>query len=238
MWKGLFMKPTSWVESVNCAIEGILWATKHERHIRYHFVAALAVIFLALFFKVSAVEFFLLVLAAILVIFAELMNTAIEAVVDLVTTDYHELAKRAKDVAAGAVLVTSVGAVVLGYLVLSGHIFQLFDSVPTLGTEPRGSVQLGAVLIVTILVVLLKSRYNHGSPLHGGVPSGHAAVAFSIAVSTFLLGESFLIGIMVLFLAGLVSQSRLLMKIHTPREVFLGALLGTVVTLLAYLLFA
>ena len=232
------MKPTSWLESLNCAIEGIIWAAKSERHIRYHFVAALAVVFLALFFKISALEFFLLVLAAMLVIFAELMNTAIETVVDLVTDDYHELAKRAKDVAAGAVLVTSVGAVILGYLVLSGHIFPLFHSEPTFGKEPQGTIPVGALLIVVILVVLLKSHYNRGTPLHGGVPSGHAAVAFSVAVSTFLFGESFLIGMMVLLLAGLVSQSRLLMKIHTPREVFLGALLGTVVTLLAYLLFA
>ncbi len=232
------MKPTSWLESLNCAIEGIIWAAKSERHIRYHFVAALAVVFLALFFKISALEFFLLVLAAVLVIFAELMNTAIETVVDLVTDDYHELAKRAKDVAAGAVLVTSVGAVILGYLVLSGHIFPLFHSEPTFGKEPQGTIPVGALLIVVILVVLLKSHYNRGTPLHGGVPSGHAAVAFSIAVSTFLFGGSFLIGMMVLLLAGLVSQSRLLMKIHTPREVFLGALLGTVVTLLAYLFFA
>lgn len=232
------MKPTSWLESLNCAIEGILWAAKSERHVRYHLVAALMVVFLALFFKVSAAEFFLLVLAAVLVIFAELMNTAIETVVDLVTEDYHELAKRAKDISAGAVLITSVGAMILGYLVLSGYIFPLFESEPTLGREPRGSVPLGALLIIIILVVLIKSHFNRGTPLHGGVPSGHAAVAFSVAMSTFLFGESFLIGMMVLLLALLVSQSRLLMKIHTPREVFLGALLGTVVTLLAYLIFA
>ncbi|MDA3903534.1 MAG: diacylglycerol kinase [Desulfuromusa sp.] len=232
------MKPTSWLESLNCAIEGILWAAKSERHVRYHFVAALTVVFLALFFKISALEFFLLVLAAVLVIFAELMNTAIETVVDLVTDDYHELAKRAKDVAAGAVLVTSVGAVILGYLVLSGHVFPLFHSGPTFGKEPQGTIPVGALLIVVILVVLLKAHYNSGTPLHGGLPSGHAAAAFSIVVSTFLSGGNFLIGMMVLLLAVLVSQSRLLMKIHTPKEVFLGALLGTVVTLLAYLFFA
>ena len=232
------MKPTSWIESLNCAIEGILWAAKSERHVRYHLVAALAVIFLALFFRVSAAEFFLLVLAAVLVIFAELMNTAIETVVDLVTDDYHELAKRAKDISAGAVLVTSIGAIVLGYLVLSGYIFPLFDSQPTLGRVPQGSIPVGALLMVVILVVLLKSHFNRGTPLHGGVPSGHAAVAFSVAVSTFLYGESFLIGVLVLLLALLVSQSRLLMKIHTPREVFLGAVLGTVVTLLAFLVFS
>ena len=229
------MKPTSWLESLNCAIEGILWAAKSERHVRYHFFAALALVFLALFFKISALEFFLLVLAAMLVIFAELMNTAIETVVDLVTDDYHELAKIAKDVAAGAVLVTSVGAVILGYLVLSGHIFPLFESHPTLEKEPLGTLPVGALLLVIILIILLKAYYNRGRPLHGGMPSGHAAVAFSIAVSTFVLAESFIIGLLVLLLALLVSQSRLLMKIHTPREVFLGALLGTAVTLLAYL---
>ena len=69
------------------------------------------------------------------------------------------------------------------------------------------------------------------------MPSGHSAVAFSIAVSTMLSGAGLLIGLLVLILALLVSQSRLIMAIHTPREVFLGALLGTVVTLLAFLLF-
>lgn len=231
------MKPENWVESLNCAIEGILWAVKSERHMRYHFFAALAVLFLALFFKVTALEFFLLVLAAVLVIFAELINTAIEVLVDLVTDDYHILAKRAKDIAAGAVLVTSVGAMILGYLVLSGYIFTLFDSEPTLVSEPQGTVPIGALLMVVILVLLLKARYNYGSPLHGGMPSGHSAIAFSIVISVMLSGGGLLISMLVLLLATLVSQSRLLMKIHTPKEVILGAVLGIVVTLLVFLLF-
>ena len=231
------MKPGNWLESLNCAIEGILWAVKKERHLRYHFLAALAVLFLALFFHVNALEFFLLVLAALLVIFAELINTAIEAVVDLVTEEYHELAKRAKDVAAGAVLVTSVGAVILGYLVLSGYIFPLFDSEPTLTRQPQGTLPVGALLMVVILVVLLKARFNYGTPLHGGMPSGHAAMAFSIATSVIFTHSGFLISLMVVFLAVLVSQSRLVMKIHSPREVFLGALLGAIVTLIVHLFF-
>jgi diacylglycerol kinase (ATP) len=231
------MKPKNWLDSLNCAIEGILWAVKNERHIRYHFVTAIAVLLLALFFRVTALEFFLLILAAVLVIFAELVNTAVEALVDLVTSDYHELAKRAKDVAAGAVLVTSVGAATLGYLVLSGYIFPLFNSEPTLVREPHGTLPVGALLTVVILVVLLKARYNHGSPLHGGMPSGHAALAFSIATSVVLSGSGFMVSLLVLILALLVSQSRVLMKIHSPKEVFLGALLGICVTLLLFLLF-
>jgi len=231
------MKPKNWVESLNCAIEGILWAVKSERHMRYHFLAALVVLFLALFYRVSALEFFLLVLAAVLVIFAELMNTAIEKLVDLVTDEYHELAKQAKDIAAGAVLVTSVGAAILGYLVLSGYIFPLFDSEPTIVREPQGTLPIGALLMVVILVVLLKAKYNHGSPLHGGMPSGHAAIAFSIAMSVLLSGSGMLISLMVLLLAVLVSKSRLLMKIHSPKEVWLGAALGSAVTVLVFLLF-
>ena len=231
------MKPKNWIESLNCAIEGILWAVKSERHLRYHFVAALAVLLLALFYRVTALEFFLLVLAAVLVIFAELINTAIEKAVDLVTDEYHELAKLAKDIAAGAVLVTSVGAAVLGYLVLSGHIFPLFDSEPTLINEPHGTLPVGALLMVVILVVLLKAKHNHGSPLHGGMPSGHAAISFSIAVSVMLSGSGLLLSLLVLLLAILVSRSRLSMNIHSAKEVWLGAGLGAVITLLVFLLF-
>lgn len=231
------MKPKNWIESLNCAIEGILWAVKSERHMLYHFLAALAVLFLALFYRVTALEFFLLVLAAVLVIFAELINTSIEKIVDLVTDEYHELAKLAKDIAAGAVLVTSVGAAVLGYLILSGHIFPLFNSEPTLINEPRGTLPIGALLMVVILVVLLKARYNHGSPLHGGMPSGHAAISFSIAVSVMLSGSGLLIGLLVLLLAILVSRSRMSMNIHSAKEVWVGAALGTVITLLVFLLF-
>ncbi len=231
------MKPENWVESLNCAIEGILWAVKSERHLRYHFVAALAVLLLALFFRVTALEFFLLVLAALLVIFAELINTAIETLVDLVTDEYHELAKRTKDIAAGAVLVTSIGAAILGYLVLSGYLFTLFDSEPTLVREPQGTVPIGALLVVVILVVLLKARYNRGTPLHGGMPSGHSAIAFSVAVSVMFSGSGLLISMMVLLLAILVSRSRLLMKIHSSKEVWFGAVLGSAVTLLVFLCF-
>lgn len=231
------MKPKRWVESLNCAIEGILSAVKSERHLRYHFIAALAVLSCALFFHVSALEFFLLVLTAMLVIFAELINTAIETVVDLVTDEYHELAKRAKDIAAGAVLVTSIGAAILGYLILSHHFLTRFAGQNTVTQAPRGTLPLGALLIVVIMVVLLKARFNRGTPLHGGMPSGHAAIAFSIAVSVIFSGIGVLVSLLVLLLAILVSISRMQLDIHSPREVWIGAALGAGATLLVFLLF-
>lgn len=231
------MKPRSWIESVNCAIEGILWSVRTQKHLRYHFLVAILVLFCALLFHVSALEFMLLVSAIVLVLFAETINTAVEVVVDLVSPDFHPLAKRAKDVAAGAVLIASIGAAVTGYLALSRHLFvPLTDGLNLLGKVP-GEIAVVAVLVVTILVVLLKALLGTGTPLHGGMPSGHAAVACSIASSITLSGAGALISLLAIALAIMVSHSRLLLHIHTLREVLFGAIIGCGITLALHLIF-
>lgn len=231
------VKPANWVENINCAIEGILWTTSSQRHMRGHFLVAVLVLLLALFLGVSTLEFILLTFAVTLVLFAELVNTALEVVVDLVSPEYHVLAKRAKDVAAGAVLVASCGAAVMGFFAFARYL------VPTLGHgfdllgQPPGQIPVGAVLIVILLVVLLKARSGCTDPLRGGMPSGHAAVAFSIATSLTLSGIGLVLTILTLAMAAMVSQTRLLLGIHTLREVLAGALLGIGVTLVLYLVF-
>ena len=83
------MKPKGVASSFNCAIEGILWAVRTQRHMRYHMLTALALLLIALFFRVNALEFILLVFSAVLVFFAELVNTALEVVVDMVSPGRH-----------------------------------------------------------------------------------------------------------------------------------------------------
>ncbi len=225
------MKPSNWLASVNCAIEGILWAVRTQRHLRWHFLAAIAVLLTAVFLRLSALEFILLTLAITLVLFAELFNTAVEALVDLISPDYHPLARRAKDVAAGAVLIASIGAAVLGYLALGGDFFSGIEAGLRLTRRPPGGTSVVAVLVVTMLVVLLKARFGRGTPLHGGMPSGHAAVAFSIATSVALSQVGAPITLMTVALAAMVAHIRLLMEIHSLGEVLAGALLGAGVTL-------
>ncbi|RMF42862.1 MAG: phosphatase PAP2 family protein [Deltaproteobacteria bacterium] len=230
------VKPTRWLESVNCAIEGILWAARTQKHLRWHLVVAAAVLAAALYFRVPAIELMLLASAITLVVFAELMNTAVEIVVDMVCPGPDPRARRAKDVAAGAVLLASIGAAALGYFVFSRYL------VPRVGQrlEPYqhipGETAVIAVLAVTILVVLFKARLGRGTPLHGGMPSGHAAVAFSIATSVALAQVSLVIIILAMVLATMVSHSRLLMGIHSVGEVLAGAGLGIVLTLIIHLL--
>ena len=229
------MKPSRWIESVNCAIEGVLWTARTQKHMRWHFLSAAVVLFAALFFKVPTVDFLLLILATTVVLFAEIINTAVEVVVDLVSPAYHPLAKQAKDVAAGAVLLATCGAAVVGYVVFSSRIFAVPGKERVIADVP-GDVAVVSILIVTIAVILLKAQFAKGSPLHGGMPSGHAAVAFAIAVAIVFSGATLVIDLCAFILAVMVSQSRLVMKIHTLGEVLLGALLGSSLSLLLHLL--
>ena len=231
------MKPTRFIESVNCAIEGILYTTRTQKHMRRHFLAALVILFAALLLRVSSVEFMLLALAVSFVLFAELTNTAIEVVVDMISPEFHPMAKVAKDVAAGAVLVAAFGTAIMGYLVLAKYLFPVQKRV--LGMVGTGS-ELGivvSVILVLIAVIILKAVTGSGTPLKGGVPSGHSAVAFSIATSVSLHTQDPLISLLCFILAAMVSHSRLLLQIHSMREVVIGALTGTVVTVLVTLLF-
>lgn len=232
------IKPGTWLESVNCAIAGILWSARTQRHLRWHFLAAVAVLLAAVLLRISALEFALLAFAVTLVLAAELLNTALEVVVDLVSPEFHQLAQRAKDVAAGAVLVTGIGAVVIGYLTLSHRLLHGMEAaVGRLGQPPEGEAPVVSALTVIILVVLLKGRLGKGTPLHGGMPSGHAAVAFSIATSVALAQVQPVLLLLTVGMAAMVSHSRLLMRIHSLREVLIGALLGVGVTLAIHAIF-
>lgn len=204
---------------------------------RVHFIAALVVLLVALFLRVSPIEFALLALSILFVLFAELINTAVEAVVDLASPGFHPLAKTAKDTAAGAVLIAACGAGIMGYLILAKYILpQYGKALAMFGTQSDlGTVV--AVLVVTIVVILIKSLSGKGSPLHGGIPSGHAAVAFSIATAISLNAGNPLISLFSITLAVMVSHSRLLLRIHTIREVVIGSLVGTGITILVLLAF-
>jgi diacylglycerol kinase len=107
------------------AWNGIAYAFRTQRNARVHFAVALAVTAAGIALRVSILEFALLCLAMMAVMVAELVNTVAEAIVDLVTQEYHPLAKVAKDVGAGAVLVAAMFAVVIGVLVLGPHLWVL-----------------------------------------------------------------------------------------------------------------
>lgn len=111
------------IRSFSYAIEGMTHALTTQRNMRIHFVVALLAMILSLVLDLSKLEIVLVFFSIIAVVAAELFNTAIEAVVDLTTSDYHPLAKIAKDVAAAAVLLTAVHAVIVGFFVFFDKLF-------------------------------------------------------------------------------------------------------------------
>ena len=231
------MKPANWFETLNCAIEGVLYAAKTQRHMKSHLIAAISVLTLSLFLDLPAIEFALLALSITIVIFAELFNTAVEITIDLVQEEYHDLAKAAKDVAAGGVLVASLGALVTGYLVLSDSIYNIMTiSLKELERAPE-HITIIVLIIVVIAVVVMKSRVGKGTPLHGGMPSGHSAISFSIFTSVALITMDPFISLLTFILALMVSHSRLILGIHSKTEVIVGGALGFLITLLFFQIF-
>lgn len=226
-----------WVDSANNAIEGILYAAKTQRHLRYHLYSAVTVLVLSYILGVQRHDFLIIAVTVIIVLLAEMMNTAVEFIVDMVSPEYSERARIAKDVAAGAVLITAFGAVVIGYIILFPYVNSAFDSGVYIAKHTPNEIALISLIIVTILVVMLKARYGKGHPLRGGMPSGHSAVAFSLWLTITIMTESFSISLICFILAAVIAQSRVSIKVHTPVEVVIGALLGMGVTLTLFLIF-
>ena len=130
-------------------------------------------------------------MAIVLVIATELLNTAIEATVDMISDAYHPLAKRAKDVAAGGVLVASIGALTLAYLILYPALRNaLSKGLWRIAKIEDDVVAFVALMVVVIVVVIIKAFLGKGEPLRGGMPSGHAAVSFSIWSAAVYLTHS------------------------------------------------
>ena len=113
------------VKSFTYAFDGLKYAFKYEQNILVHTLATILVIIAGIFFKISLTEWLVLALIIGLVIATELINTSIEATIDLVTKDVHPLAKIAKDTAAAAVLVFGLTAIVIGFIIFLPKILVL-----------------------------------------------------------------------------------------------------------------
>lgn len=103
--------------SFRYAFEGIWSAIRTERNIRIHICFVIGVVIASWYFQVSRLEWIILIMVMSTIIGLEMINTAIEAAVDIVTEEYHPLAKRAKDLAAGAVLLAAVASVIIGLII-------------------------------------------------------------------------------------------------------------------------
>jgi diacylglycerol kinase (ATP) len=231
----------SLLESFNYAFEGIIHVLRTQRNMRIHFLIAAGVLLAALFTGVERLELIALLLSIAFVLIAEMINTAIEGAVDVSTTSFDPNAKLAKDIAAGAVLIATVNAIAVGYLVFSEQVgdrgSRLLDRISN--SPPH--VTLITLFLTAILVITLKAFTSRGTPLRGGWPSGHAAIAFSAWMLVTLILSDYhhrlLVSTLVFIVALLVAQTRVESGIHSSLEVLYGAALGTLTALALYQIF-
>ena len=232
------MKQTETRQSItkafNAAIEGILYTFKSERNMKIHYCLAVAVLIISLFFDLTKVEMLLLTFAISLVVISEMFNTAIEKSIDMITEEYNPLAKIAKDVAAGGVLIATLNSVVVGYILFYDKLTEISQSLLYTIRKSEIHVTLICIVLVLIAVVVVKALTATGTPLKGGMPSGHSALAFAMATAITFMMERVVTSTLAYLMAALVAQSRIEGKIHTFWETVAGALLGTLIGILVF----
>jgi diacylglycerol kinase (ATP) len=228
---------SSVIESFNFAIEGVIHVLRTQRNMRLHFAAAVVVIVVAVAVGVSKIELSVLLISIAFVLVAEMINTAVEGTIDAATTSFDPMAKLAKDIAAGAVLIASVNAVAVGYLVFAGKAADKTAEVLDRVRSAPAQITLVALVLTVIIVIATKAWTGRGTPLRGGLPSGHAAVAFAgWMAATYIVSDShrFVVSALTFIMALLVAQTRVESGVHSALEVAYGGALGALVTLAVF----
>jgi diacylglycerol kinase (ATP) len=227
----------SLLDSFNWAFEGIIHVLRTQRNMRIHFLAAVIVLVGAIVVGVQEFELLALMIAISFVLITEMVNSAIEGAIDVATTSFDPMAKLAKDVAAGAVLIATVNAVAVGYVVFERALRHRNQRLLNKVTEAPLYISLIALVVVVLVVIATKALTHSGTPLRGGLPSGHAAVAFAGWMLLTLVVSSphrFLISTIALVMALLVAQTRVEAGVHSALEVTYGGLIGSLLTLVLY----
>lgn len=231
------MRSRSLLWSFNYAIEGILYALRTQRNMRLHVLAAAVVLVAAVLMDVSRLEMVALLFAIGFVLFTELVNTAVESTVDLAVDRFEPQAKVAKDVAAGGVLIASLVAVAVGYVIFFDRARDIVAEGFTLVLRSPVHLTVIALGLTALAVITLKALRKEGTFLRGGWPSGHAALATAAASAIGYATASSSAAVLALFIAALVVQSRVESGTHTIPQVISGAVIGFLITTAVFQVF-
>jgi diacylglycerol kinase (ATP) len=232
----------SLIDSFNFAFQGVIHAVRTQRNMRVHMLAAITVLVVAIAVGVNQMELIALVIAIAFVLITEMINSAVEGAIDVATTSFDPLAKLAKDMAAGAVLIATMTALTIGFLVFNDRVANPSTDLLNRIENAPVYVTLIALLVTIALVIVTKALTHRGTPLRGGLPSGHSAIAFAgwMALTYLVAGveHRFLISALAFVMALLVAQTRIEAGFHSALEVTYGAVIGALVTLALFQLFA
>ena len=230
------MKNGNFLDACQNALDGIIYAITTQSNIKKQLVIAVIVMLVSLFFDLNKAEFLCLMFTVVLIIVAEMINTAIETVVDLYTDLYHPKAKIAKDVGAGAVVITAINAIIVAY-------FLFFEKISTIGLKMideivNSPVHLAfvSILLTVIVIVTLKAAATkkHKFVKENFMPSGQTAVAFAGLTIIWLTTRNVVIFTISLVLALVVAINRYENRKRSKLVIVTGAFVGVMVVVLIY----
>lgn len=228
------MHNKNFVQALYNAFDGIIYATTTQSNVKKQLLGIVLVMIVSLFMNLTRTEFLFLIFACVLVILAEMLNTAIETVVDLYVDVYHPKAKIAKDVGAGAVIISSINALIIAY-------FVLYDKITTKGitvlqTVAKSPVHLIFVSIILTVVVLLTIKAANVIRTRNGkkekfIPSGQTALAMAVTTLILLNTKDIVITTLAFLLSLMIGLSRIENNKRTGFEVFFGGIIGILVVI-------
>jgi diacylglycerol kinase (ATP) len=230
-------KNRSFLDRLNDAIEGMISIFKDQRNMKLHLLGAIIIFGLGVFVGMGKMELVAVTFALGLIIFAEMVNSCLEMILDFIHPEYHVAINKIKKALAGSVLFIGLSVFLILYMLFSNYIpYSIENGFQRL----RGAdwhLSFFSLLFVIAIVILTKAFFKKGRPLQGGLPSGHAAVAFSIWVIVSFITSDLLVSTLVLFLAIIISAGRLRTGIHNIWEVILGGAVGVLITMIIFQLF-
>jgi len=112
-------------KSLKHAIDGIIHTIKSERNFRIHLILLCITVVFGIYFRVNEIEWLSITTIAVMVLFSELINTAVENTLDWLEPNHHETVKIVKDICAGAVLVCAIGALIIGIIIFTPYVIAL-----------------------------------------------------------------------------------------------------------------
>ncbi len=230
----------NFLQAVNNAVDGIIYCATTQTNITKQLILGTIVMILSLFYNFTTSEFLCLTFAVFFVIFAEMVNTAIETIVDLLVDTYHPKAKIAKDVGAGAVVLAAINAIIVAYFLFfrKTELSQVADSL--LNTLVSSPFHLAFVAIILTLIAILamkgtfkKKEISNGVKQDNFMPSGQSALAFATLTAIWINSKNIVVFCLSLILSLIVAVNRLNDK-KTFAEILFGGFMGVLVVLLVY----
>lgn len=216
------------------AIDGVIRAFKTERNLRIDYIIGLFVLIASLFFDFSKTEFACLCLTIGFVIFAEMINSTVEYIVDLITDKYDDRAKAAKDIAAGGVFIAGVVAVIVAYFLFVDKLYLATTSILSTILESKLYILFTIIFAVIIFAVILKGVFAKNEKYSESYPSARVAVAFALTTYVYIITKSIFVGGVSFILSILIAQIKVENAKSRPIYIILSALMGILLVLIIY----